>query len=422
MSVFRRLQSDAGTWVWLAAAAMPGATAAQDAPERLRVFLDCQGDCDTREFRTVITYVDWVLEPNAADVHVIKTDQDTGAGTRHIFDFVGRLGLQGIDDRLVFTSSGTDTRDEVVRGMTRVLSAGLVRYMAHRGLAGDVEIRGGAGEGGTRTLSSQNDPWNHWVFELGFNVSAEGEELQNDNEIGVAISANRTTPEWRIEFEVEGDFERSTVTLSDGRKFHDNTDDWEAGGLIVRSIGGQWSSGGEISASTSTEFNRRFAARSAAALEYSIFPYEEANRRRLIFQYQVGVSRFRYAERTIFDKVQETVTDHALTLAFETRQPWGDMSLSGQFSNYLHDFGKNRTSAFAGVDVRLFRGFELEIDASYERVRDQIYLSAEELSDEEILVQRRQLPTSYEYELSFGISYQFGSVFNNIVNNRIVGT
>ena len=394
---------------------------AQEEADRLRVFLDCQGDCDTREFRTVITFVDWVLESGVADVHVIKTEQDTGAGTQHIFDFIGRGALSGIDDRLTFTTSSTDTRDEVVRGMSRVLSAGLVRYMVHGGFARDLEIRAATGAAETRTLSSAADPWNHWVFEVGFNVNAEGEELQNERQLGLDISANRTTPEWRIEFEVEGDFERSTVTLSDGRRFRNDTDDWQAAGLIVHSVGGQWSSGGELSASTSTEFNRRFAARSAAALEYSYFPYGEANRRRLIFQYQVGVSRFQYAERTIFDKLEETVTDHTFTAAFETRQPWGDMSVSGQYSNYLHDFEKNRLSAFAGVDIRLFRGFELEIDGSYERVRDQIYLSAEELSDEEILVQRRRLPTSYEYEISFGLSYRFGSVFNNVVNNRIIG-
>lgn len=369
----------------------------------------------------MITFVDWVLESTAADVHVIKTDQDTGGGTEHIFDFIGRGSLQGIDDRLTFTTSETDTRDEVVRGMSRVLSAGLVRYVAHRGQANYLDIRDDADRGETRTLSSETDPWNHWVFEVGFDVNAEGEELQNDLQFGMDVSANRTTPEWRIEFEVEGDFERSTVTLSDGRR-HINTDDWQVGGLIVHSVGGQWSSGGEVSASTSTEFNRRFAARSAAAIEYSYFPYDEANRRRLIFQYQVGVSRFHYAERTIFDKLEETVTDHAFTVAYETRQPWGDISLSGEYSNYLHDFAKNRMSAFAGVNIRLFRGFELEIDGSYERVRDQIYLSAEELTDEEILIQRRQLPTSYEYDISLGLSYRFGSVFNNVVNNRIIGT
>jgi hypothetical protein len=33
-------------------------------------------------------------------------------------------------------------------------------------------------------------------------------------------------------------------------------------------------------------------------------------------------------------------------------------------------------------------------------------------------VQRGQLATGYEYEVSMGFSYRFGSIFNNVVNSR----
>jgi hypothetical protein len=39
-------------------------------------------------------------------------------------------------------------------------------------------------------------------------------------------------------------------------------------------------------------------------------------------------------------------------------------------------------------------------------------------SNEEILVRQRELATGYEYEFGFGISYTFGSIFNNVVNPR----
>jgi hypothetical protein len=39
-------------------------------------------------------------------------------------------------------------------------------------------------------------------------------------------------------------------------------------------------------------------------------------------------------------------------------------------------------------------------------------------SEEEVLLQLRQLATSYSYYVSFGISYRFGSPFNNVVNTR----
>lgn len=39
-------------------------------------------------------------------------------------------------------------------------------------------------------------------------------------------------------------------------------------------------------------------------------------------------------------------------------------------------------------------------------------------STEEILVRQRELATGYQYEVGFGVSYSFGSIFNNVVNPR----
>jgi hypothetical protein len=61
----------------------------------------------------------------------------------------------------------------------------------------------------------------------------------------------------------------------------------------------------------------------------------------------------------------------------------------------------------------------LFIGASYERVRDQLYLSGEDLTPEERLLRLQQEQTDYRVEMEFGLSYQFGSPFNNVVNNRM---
>ena len=42
-------------------------------------------------------------------------------------------------------------------------------------------------------------------------------------------------------------------------------------------------------------------------------------------------------------------------------------------------------------------------------------------TDEEILLQRRQVSTSYSYFAGVGITYTFGSIFNNVVNPRFEG-
>ncbi|MFW5947902.1 MAG: hypothetical protein ACOCUW_05360, partial [Gemmatimonadota bacterium] len=50
------------------------AAAQNGEPERVRVFLDCQTrGCSQSEFRTEITFVDWVRDRTVADLHVILT-------------------------------------------------------------------------------------------------------------------------------------------------------------------------------------------------------------------------------------------------------------------------------------------------------------------------------------------------------------
>lgn len=169
---------------------------------------------------------------------------------------------------------------------------------------------------------------------------------------------------------------------------------------------------------TSTRLNREIGGRTGLAVEWNYFPYEQANRRQLLLHYQVGYSHVRYEEETIFGKLVEDLFDHRFAAVWRSREPWGDGSLGLHYSNFLEDWSKYRLSVGGDLSVRLLRGLELQLQGSYDLIRDQIYLPAEELDDEDILVQRRQLATGYEYDIEVGLSYRFGSVFNNVVNNR----
>jgi hypothetical protein len=51
-------------------------------------------------------------------------------------------------------------------------------------------------------------------------------------------------------------------------------------------------------------------------------------------------------------------------------------------------------------------------------IHDQLSLPKEDIATEEILLQRKQLATQYQYWASIGFSYTFGSIYNNIVNPR----
>lgn len=407
-----------------AMALVPAPLRAQGDPvaaNTIRVFLDCNSrNCDSQEFRTEIRFVDWVRDRTVADVQVIMTSQGTGSGTEYVFDFIGLKTLDGVTEKLRLVSSSTDTRDEQLTALTRLLRVGLVPFMIRAGYSDLVEVR--ARDGMTEGASPQgnaaaNDPWKAWVFRTGVDFNFEGEELQEERRLGADLSANRTTEQWKIDFGVNGNFRHQLVEL-DSSTFIDDTNDWSVRGLGVRSIDGHWSVGSETEISTSTRFNREFSARVAAAIEWDLFPYDEANRRWLIVHYQIGISRVRYDEITIFDRLQETLGDHRLSVVYDTRQPWGNASAGLRLSSYLHDLSKNHGSVSGEVNFRVFRGFNLDLEARYEKINDQIYLSAEGLTDAEKLVQRGQLATGYEYEVSLGFSYRFGSIFNNVVNSR----
>lgn len=388
-------------------------------PDRIRVFLDCRTrGCPAREFRTEIPFVDWIRESTAADLHVILTSQAAGAGTEWVVDLVGRNEFA--DEAFSFTTTvpATATEDERLGALTRTMKAALASYVARRGYGDRLEIVArAAGEADAERLDPASDPWRLWVFSIGARGELEGEEREKERDVYAYMSANRTTPDWKVNLRLDGSFNEREVELSDG-VFHYRTDSWELDGLVVRSITPHLSAGTELEANRSTRLNREIGGRAALALEWNRYPYEEANRRQMLVHYQLGYSHVRYEEVTIFEKLQEDLLDHRLAAVWQTRQPWGIGSFGAHYTSYLHDWSKYRLAVGGEISVRLLRGLELDVEGSYDLIRDQLYLPAAELDDEDILVQRRQLATGYEYHVQVGLSYRFGSIFNNVVNNR----
>jgi hypothetical protein len=70
------------------------------------------------------------------------------------------------------------------------------------------------------------------------------------------------------------------------------------------------------------------------------------------------------------------------------------------------------------MHVRVFKGFSVTLDESIAKRRDQLSLRRGEATTEGILVRQRELATDYSFDLGFGISDSFGSIFNNVANPR----
>lgn len=76
---------------------------------------------------------------------------------------------------------------------------------------------------------------------------------------------------------------------------------------------------------------------------------------------------------------------------------------------------------FGNGQFRIFKGLSLQFFGSVALIHDQLFISKEGATEQEVLLRRRQLETSYRYFGYFSLSYTFGSKFANIVNPRFEG-
>jgi hypothetical protein len=264
-----------------------------------------------------------------------------------------------------------------------------------------------------------NDPWNFWVFRVGGDMNFEGEDLDKTRRFSGNFSANRTTEIWKLSFSGRGSYSKREGQYSDGTAFEDIREEGSLDARVYYSLAERWSTGIDAGASTSTRNNQDLGARFGTGLEYSFFPYEDWTRKRMTLQALVYARYYDYEEITQYDKMSETIWEGSLRWGIGFRQPWGTANVNATGEGFLHDPGTFHRLSFGGrVSVRIARGLEWNVGGNVSRIRDQIYIPLAELSDEDILLGRRQLPTDSSWQMSTGFSFTFGSIYNNVVNNR----
>jgi hypothetical protein len=403
-------------------ATLPAQQAAPPGPpvaEALRVFLDCNARCDGDHLRREITYINWMRDRQDADIHLLITAQGTGGGGQeYTLKYIGLKAFQGSDDEIKFATRQGDTEDEIRRQVSQRIALGLARYVARGALADRLTVIYKAPEGPAAAARTAKDPWDLWVFTVGVNGNLFGESQNKSNNFSGSLSARRVTERWKFRANFRGSRNNSEYTLSDNEVFKTHTSRYNLGILLVRSVSDHWSLGLDASALRSTVDNYNLSTKVAPGIEYDVFPYRESSRRQLVFVYSLGMFHANYRDTTIFERLRETRPTQSLTAALEATQPWGSLGASLRMSNYLDDWSKNRLSISTECSIRIVRGLSFEFFGSYSRVRDQLSLQKEGASDEEVLLRLRQLKTSYFYSAFMGLSYTFGSKFNNIVNPR----
>ena len=401
-------------------AAWPIASGAQSPPPpvHIKVFIDCSNTwCDTDYLRTELPLIDHVLDREEADLHILITSQSTGAGgEEYTLAFIGRRAFNGANDTLTYVAPPAQSSDATRAGLVRAIRLGLVRYISHSSVADAITVSFAAKK--TEAKSTAPDRWDHWVMRVRFSGYGYAESLSSSFSMSGSASGNRITDAWKVKLSSSLSYRQSTYNLGDGETFTSITRDSSVSGLVVKSLSPKWSVGARTSFSTSTYTNQKRKLSAAPAVEYDFFPYSQSTRRLLTLQYSIGVTDYKYSEVTIYDKMAETLPDHKLSLVFDSRQPWGQLNLSLDATHHLSLNGKYRLEGGSSIELRVAKGLSIDFGGWASFIRDQLYLPRGDATTEEILVRQRQLKTSYEYSVSFGISYTFGSLNNNIVNPR----
>jgi hypothetical protein len=224
---------------------------------------------------------------------------------------------------------------------------------------------------------------------------------------------------WKISVTGRGSYTDVNGQYSSGTPYSDIRKEGSSDARVFYSLAERWSVGIEAGASTSTRNNQDLGAQVGTGVEYSFFPYRDWTRRRMTLQALIYAHYFDYEELTQFNKMSETLPEGSLKWAIGFRQPWGTATVNASADAYLNDPMNLYRLSFGGrLSIRIARGLEWNVGGNISRIRDQIYIPLEDLSDEDILLGRRQLPTNSQLSINTGFSFTFGSIYNNVVNNR----
>jgi hypothetical protein len=395
----------------------------------IRVFLDCQGrvrGCDRDFFVTDIPFVNWMRDRFDSDVQMLVTGlTNGGGGTELTIAFIGHKAFEGMADTLVLNTLPNDADDKIRRDLARMFKLGLTRYVARSPLASRLQVSFATPPGGRPPVSAANlkDRWNLWTYTTNMNAFVRAEERQRDFRGSLGFSANRSTAEWKMNFSLSGNLNEQLFRIpargtTPAFTVTNEQRTYNANSLVVRTLSDHWSTGLKLGAGYSDFLNQDLALRLQPALEYNVFPWTEQTRRQLTFLYNIGPNYYNYQRTTVFGRDEETRISQQATASWVARQQWGSSNISLDWLNYLHDFNRNALTLSGNIDLRVGRGFSLNIGGSAARINDQIYLPVAGNTEEEILLQRQALQTGFRITSNIGIRYTFGSIYNTIVNQR----
>lgn len=292
----------------------------------------------------------------------------------------------------------------------------MVYFLQNTSFQDQVEVNFGNKKVNPEELSL--DQWKNWVFEVSGSLNLENQKSIREEEYRLGMEVDRVSELWRI----RSDFQmlRSIKFFSgDDESYNSERQRTFFSGSIVKSLSNHFSTGvfGNYLDDTFRNYESYFNF--SPALEYNFFPYSEVLTKEVTLAYKIGFNSFKYIEETIYGFVKQEMFNQSLTLNLRYREKWGSIYSYLVASQFLDEPDQNRLTLNNNINLRLIRGLSLRISGNFQLIRDQINLPKGEASIEDLLLRQRQISTKYQNRVSLGLSYTFGSIFNNVVNTRL---
>jgi len=385
----------------------------------INLFLDCPF-CDETYIKQNITYVNYVRDRKAADVHLIITAQSTGSnGKEATLFFLGLKQFSGLNDTLKYNSPPDATRDDIWTGMNRRIAFGLMRYVGHSPAIEFVDIINPNNTGETNATLAK-DKWRSWVFRVNTGAYFSGEASITSLSAWGSAEITKVTKDWKIELEMSKSFNESTYIIEDEIITSGNSGQF-AEANVTRSLTDH-SSFAIFNSYVSSEYsNLDKSYRTYVGYEYNLYPYDESARRQMRMNYLIGKRYNDYVDTTLFNKGSEDLYEQKAAIAYKVQETWGSVAAGVTWTNYLKDFSLNNLRLNARFNFRLVKGLSINASATLTLIRNQVELRKSGATDSDILLRQQELATDYRYWSNFGITYTFGSIYNSVVNPRFGG-
>jgi len=396
---------------------MPFISLAQNI-DKVKVFLDCSWKCDADYFQRKMPYIDFYKDPKTANLHVIVNGERSSSGGEVVtFRFIGVNEFENVDNTLTVDILPNTSDDSERQQYLEVLNKGVYAYIIRTKVNDVVSLSYSETEAEEKEIGK--DKWNNWAFRTSISGSINGEEGYSYSRYSGRFTANRITAESKFtsSFSISSNissFEYDDFSLVTETKSR------YANMTYVKSKGDNFSIGAKANYMQSTSKNYDGNYKFSPCIEYNIFPYSESSEHRMSFLYGISANHNDYTDTTVYLKTSENFASHFLDLSYHNSQTWGSFSFSINGNQILDkdDLKKYNVGIYSNVDWNITKGLSLNYFAYINFDRAQIHLPLNGATYEDIILRQKELESNYFYYMSFGLSYTFGSMKNNVVNPR----